>query len=102
MSIEQTVQYPEITANKKHVHTGLQQNEEAIRSIWNDRVVVVAGDGASFEVRPNRDHEWNTRYILLPGYWIPIGEMFNLERLVEMCKKLKRWTFSITSSPLNH
>jgi hypothetical protein len=29
------------------------------------------------------------------------GEMFDLERLVETCKKLNRWTFFVSSAPLN-
>lgn len=38
----------------------------------------------------------------LAGWGVPIGEMFDLERLAALCEKLNRWTFFITSSPLNH
>jgi len=38
---------------------------------------------------------------LLAGFGMPIGELFNLERLAEQCKKEGRWTFFLTSQPLN-
>lgn len=60
------------------------------------------GDGVSFEVRPTRDTDWSMHNYCLGGWGVPIGEMFDLERLAELCKKLNRWTFFVTSSPLNH
>lgn len=41
-------------------------------------------------------HEW-----LLPHAGIPIGELWNLEQLAEVCGRLKKWTFLFTSAPLN-
>ena len=32
---------------------------------------------------------------------MPIGEMWDLEELAEECKRQKRWSFFVTSSPLN-
>ena len=32
---------------------------------------------------------------------MPIGELWDLEKLAEECKKRGRWTFFLTSSPLN-
>lgn len=34
------------------------------------------------------------------AYFCP-GEMFDLEELAETCQKLDRWTFFVTSVPLN-
>jgi len=31
---------------------------------------------------------------------MPIGEMFDLERLAEECEKRGRWSFFVTSAPL--
>jgi hypothetical protein len=31
----------------------------------------------------------------------PIGEMFDCEKLAELCEKHKRYSFFITSAPLN-
>lgn len=32
---------------------------------------------------------------------MPIGEMWNLEGLAAECERQQRWTFFLTSSPLN-
>jgi hypothetical protein len=102
LSLEEKKQYRADTLVHKHGHSGLIQSEAVIRFLWENHVVAVAGDGVSFEVRPTLDTEWSLHPILLAGWGVPIGEMFDLERLAEMCKKLNRWTFFITSSPLNH
>lgn len=31
----------------------------------------------------------------------PLGELWDLEELSEVCKKLNKWSFFITSAPLN-
>lgn len=102
LSPEQKQQYRENTLVQKHAHSGLIQSEAVIRFMWDNHIVAVAGDGVSFEVRPARDHEWNMHKILLAGWGVPIGEMFDLERLAELCKRLNRWTFFVSSAPLNH
>ncbi|KAI1613486.1 hypothetical protein EDD36DRAFT_488543 [Exophiala viscosa] len=102
MTMEQKLQYRTNTAEKKHKHSGLEQSERVVRFLWENHIVAVAGDGVSFEVRPNQDQQWDLHHILLAGWGVPIGEMFDLERLAELCKRLGRWTFFLTSSPLNH
>lgn len=32
---------------------------------------------------------------------MPLGEMFDLEKLAETCRKKNRWTFFFSSSPAN-
>jgi len=38
---------------------------------------------------------------LLALFGMPIGEMFDLEKLAETCKSHNRWSFFFTSAPLN-
>lgn len=38
---------------------------------------------------------------LLAGFGMPIGEIFDLEELARYCQGEKRWTFFLTSEPLN-
>ena len=102
LSMEEKQRYRENTSVQKHAHSGLIQSEAVAKFMWENHIVAVAGDGVSFEVRPNRDHDWNMHHYLLAGWGVPIGEMFDLERLAQMCKKLGKWTFFVTSSPLNH
>lgn len=40
--------------------------------------------------------------ILLAGWGTTIGEIFELDELAEMCQKLGRWSFFLSSSPLNY
>ncbi|KAF2100381.1 hypothetical protein NA57DRAFT_73992 [Rhizodiscina lignyota] len=102
LSMKEKEQYRTNTKVEKHAHSGLIQSEAVTRFMWDNHIVAVAGDGVSFEVRPNRDNDWTMHHILLAGWGVPIGEMFDLERLAELCRKLNRWTFFVTSSPLNH
>lgn len=102
LSLDEKKAYRAETQKHKHRHSGLIQSEAVARFMWDNHVVAVAGDGVSFEVRPNRDNEWSMHNYCLAGWGVPIGEMFDLERLAELCKKLNRWSFFVTSSPLNH
>jgi len=45
--------------------------------------------------------EFHLHEVLLAGWGCPIGEMFDLERLAEECRKRDRWTFFLCSEPLN-
>ena len=45
--------------------------------------------------------EWHLHEILLSGWGMPIGELFDLEKLSEHCKKAKRWSFFVTSEVCN-
>jgi hypothetical protein len=48
------------------------------------------------------DEEWQLHSILLAGWGTPIGELFDLEALAEVCQRRKRWTFFFTSVPPNY
>lgn len=79
---------------------GLEPSEEILRWIWDSGFVAVAGDNPAFEAWPCKDkrywlHEW-----LLAGWGLPIGELFDLEKLAIECKKAQKWTFFFTSVPL--
>lgn len=101
-------------------HAGVEASIDMLRWIWDTGIAVVAGDALSFEVYPQLGdiflHDW-----FIAGWGMPIGkfeldvhvryeewanfirsgEMFDLERLAEVCKELNRWSFFFTSMPLN-
>ena len=74
----------------------------------------MAGDAPSFERSPvgggkseaYRAEEVSLRgvgslhEVLLGGWGCPIGEMFDLEELAEVCRRESRWSFFISSVPL--
>ena len=37
----------------------------------------------------------------LPGWGMPIGELFDLEELSRICEREKRWSFFLTYCPMN-
>ena len=39
--------------------------------------------------------------VILSGWGMPIGELFDLEKLAEQCKKENRWSFFFTSKVCN-
>ena len=45
--------------------------------------------------------DYHLHEYLLALWGCPLGEMVDLERLSEMCKEKKRWTFFVTSAPAN-
>lgn len=47
------------------------------------------------------DEAWELHQVLLAGWGTPIGELFNLDGLAELCKKRNSWSFFFTSAPLN-
>ncbi len=79
---------------------GVESSQDILRWVWDCQFAAVAGDQPSFEAWPcqNMDyflHEW-----LLAGWGVPIGELFDLERLAMECKKKQKWSFFFSSMPL--
>lgn len=82
-------------------HAGIEQSERVLRFIWDNHFAAVASDAVSFEVYPAKNPEFDLHHYLLAGWGLPIGEMFDLDELAATCKRLGRWSFFISSSPLN-
>lgn len=80
---------------------GLEASEETLRWIWDEGFAAAAGDQPSFEAWPCWGQEITLHERMLAGWGCPIGELFDLERLSEECKKRGRYTFFFTSMPLN-
>lgn len=73
---------------------------ETVRWLYSKHFAAVAGDTQAFEAWPFPEdcclHEW----ILV--YWgTPIGELWNLEGLSQVCAEANRWSFFFTSAPIN-
>ena len=85
---------------------GVESNKDVLEWLWNNQFAAVAGDAPAFESsplgqkRPGVDPEAVLHQWLLAGWGMPIGEMFDLERLAEHCRKEGRWSFFLSSVPL--
>ena len=103
------------------VFSGVEQSEEMLRWIW-ENFSAVAGDQPSFECwrmlssfqlpfivlllltdgcNSATQQSYSLHEVLLAGWGMPIGELFDLEKLAEYCKKEKRWSFFVTSEVCN-
>ncbi|OJJ88813.1 uncharacterized protein ASPGLDRAFT_31921 [Aspergillus glaucus CBS 516.65] len=81
---------------------GLGQSRETTEWLWQRQFAAVASDSPGFEVRPPTEKEWHLHPILLAGWGTPLGELFDLDALAELCAKNGRWSFFFTSAPLNY
>lgn len=80
---------------------GVESGRDMLQWIWENEFAAVAGDMIAFEALPFQDkqfwlHEW-----LLAGWGLPIGELFDLERLASECRRVGKWSFFFSSVPLN-
>lgn len=83
--------------------TGVEQSWEMVDFLHDNYFAAVAGDAPAFEAWPSppgTDPGSLHRY-LLPRWGCPIGEMWDLERLAEVCKREKQYSFFFSSIPTN-
>ncbi|KAK8052540.1 hypothetical protein PG993_003925 [Apiospora rasikravindrae] len=88
---------------------GVEGNEKAAKWFWNHHFAAVAADNLSFEVYPPQKADGTLgdggdlvlHPYFLSLFGLTIGEIWNLKALSEYCAKTGRYTFLLTSAPLN-
>lgn len=84
------------------VAIGMQGSEKSVRWLYDHHFAAVAGDTVAFEAWPAKFEEgWCLHEWLLVQWGTPIGEMWDLENLSQLCAQKGRWTFFLTSAPLH-
>ncbi|TVY47917.1 hypothetical protein LOCC1_G001623 [Lachnellula occidentalis] len=79
---------------------GIKQEDVMLDWLHDCYFAAVAGDAPSFEAWPSHEEYMLHEYIL--AFWgMPLGELFDLEKLSETCREKGRWTFFVTSCPSN-
>merc|ERR1711977_752954 len=85
--------------------------EKIAKRHWNKHFAVVAGDMIAYEhippTNPETGEDGTIAELVLHQYFLAlfgmsIGELWDLKELSETCKKLGRYSFLLTSSPLNY
>ncbi|KAL6244443.1 hypothetical protein RBB50_008685 [Rhinocladiella similis] len=76
---------------------GVEQSDQVLRWIW-EHFSAVASDHPSFERWPT-PFDWSMHEVLLAGWGCNIGELLDLEKLSEECKRQGRWSFFLASVP---
>ncbi|OAL33538.1 hypothetical protein AYO20_07224 [Fonsecaea nubica] len=79
---------------------GVEQTEEMLDFLHDNYFSIVAADNPGFEALP-QPSSLNLHLILIPLWGLGLGELFDLEKLSETCKRLGRYEFFFTSSPPN-
>ncbi|KAF2810267.1 uncharacterized protein BDZ99DRAFT_416493 [Mytilinidion resinicola] len=80
---------------------GVTPMPESVRWMWERHFAAVAGDALAFESLPYQDNGLLFHDFFLSLWGTPIGEAWDLEKLAETCERLGRWSFLLTSAPLN-
>lgn len=81
-------------------YPGVEQSEDMLDFLHDNYFSIVAGDSPGFEALP-QPPDLILHLILIPLWGLGIGELFDLEKLAETCKRHGRYEFLFTSSPPN-
>jgi hypothetical protein len=103
MSTSKRKELDDIYETTKPCNIGVEASSELLQFLWEKQLAAVAGDSRSFEAWPCPEDkkEWHLHQWLLAGWGMPIGELWDLEALSAMSERLGRWTFFLTSAPMN-
>lgn len=83
-----------------HQFVGVEQTQEMIGFLHDNYFSAVAGDQPGFEKWPPPKSPV-LHSILLPLWGLPIGELWDLEELSEVCRQKGQYAFFFTSTPAN-
>lgn len=79
---------------------GLKQEDAVIEWLHDCYFAAVAGDAPTFECWPPTEG-WHIHQNILALWGMPLGEMWDLEKLATRCRERRKWTFFVTSAPAN-
>lgn len=85
---------------KEYTLVGAEQSEEMLDFLHDSYFAAVVGDAPAFESWPS-SKPWHLHHFILPRWGMPIGEMWDLERLAEVCHRRDQYEFFLTSAPSN-
>ncbi|KAL9949190.1 hypothetical protein D7B24_008704 [Verticillium nonalfalfae] len=81
---------------------GLQQDRRLLQWLWDSKFAGVGGDAPGWEAFPVAEEAgFMFHEVLISGWGCPIAELLYLEDLAAWCRENKRWTFFLSSCPLN-
>lgn len=83
---------------------GVENTLEMAKWHWDSGFAAVASDTNAYESWfPDTisDLGYSLHEVFLAGWGMPIGELWNLEQLAIECKRVGKWSFFLTSQPLD-
>jgi kynurenine formamidase len=110
---------PDIRANlvNEQFHPGLQQSHDAVAWLWDNRISLIAADNFALECWPAQPdspffshderehgtcgaHSGIMHRSIIPLLGMPIGELWDMDRLAEACAADGHYSFLVTVAPL--
>ncbi|KAI1964191.1 hypothetical protein LOZ58_002054 [Ophidiomyces ophidiicola] len=89
-----------IGEGEEQKYAGLAQEDAILDWLHDSYFAGVIGDAPAFERWPTPKEYYLHEYIL--ALWgMPLGEMWDLEKLAVKCRETNRWFFFMTSAPAN-
>ena len=79
---------------------GVEQTSEMLDFLYDNYFCAVAGDTPAFESWPT-NQDWFFHQYLIALWGVPIGEMWDLEKLAETCRERGTYSFYFSSMPAN-
>ncbi|CAE7027487.1 hypothetical protein CFE70_003925 [Pyrenophora teres f. teres 0-1] len=83
-----------------HFYAGLAADEEMKDFLHDNYFAAAATDNVNFEVWPPESFAGSLHASMLSLWGMPIGELWDLEGLVGMCREKERWAFLLVSKPV--
>ena len=81
---------------------GVHQDIRLLKWLWESKFAAVGGDSPGWEVFPvDPQAPFIFHEVLIAGWGCPIAELLWLEDLAAWCDQHSRWTFFLSSCPLN-
>jgi kynurenine formamidase len=80
---------------------GLRGTIDTARWLWNSGIAAVAADNPTVEALPVIREDGFLHRRVLPLLGMPFGELWSLKSLSALCYRRKKYSFLLTSAPLN-
>ncbi|CAK7200185.1 hypothetical protein SEUCBS139899_002876 [Sporothrix eucalyptigena] len=81
---------------------GVHQDRRLLQWLWDSKFAAVGGDSPGWEAFPVDERAgFFYHEVLLAGWGCPIAELLWLEDVASWCCEHSRWTFFLSSCPLN-
>ncbi|KAH7137405.1 hypothetical protein B0J13DRAFT_505986 [Dactylonectria estremocensis] len=81
---------------------GVNQDVRLLKWLWDKQFAAVGGDAPGWEAFPiDESAGFFYHEVLIAGWGCPVAELLWLEDLSQWCREKKRWTFFLSSCPLN-
>lgn len=93
-----------LASREERSFSGVENSVEMVKWHWEMGFAAVAGDTNAYEAWPpsrSSSLKHALHEIFLSGWGMPIGELWDLEELARECSQRQKWSFFLTSQPLD-